>query len=140
MPTAVRRESHPRSPTRFTRRFAVGIAGLLVLLVGCGGTSKVEPTPEDANLVAAAVGDIVYQCGQYTAGRVSAPDVAALEADVDALLDASERLEPDASFEVGAQVGLPQTTSLREQLELGSRVLGEGCVPEQAERLAAAAD
>lgn len=91
-------------------------------------------------MVAAAVGDIVYQCGQYTAGQVSAPDASALEADVDALLDASERLEPDATFEVGAQIGLPQTTSLREQVELGARVLGEGCVPEQAERLAGALD
>ena len=111
-----------------------------MLFAACGGGSKKEPTPEDAELVAAAVGDIVYQCGQYTAGQVSAPDASALEADVDALLDASERLEPDASFEVGAQIGLPQTTSLREQVELGARVLGEGCVPEQAERLAGALD
>ena len=132
--------SQPRSPVRFARRSAGGIAGLLLLVGGCGGASKEPPTPEDAKLVAAAVGDIVYQCGQYTAGTVSAPDVAALEADVDALLGASEGLEPEASFEVGAEIGLPQTTSLREQLALASRVLGEGCVPEQAKRLADAAD
>jgi hypothetical protein len=115
-------------------------AATVVLFTACGGSSKKEPSPEDADLVAAAVGDIVYQCGQYTAGQVSAPDASALEADVDALLDASERLEPDASFELGAQIGLPQTTSLREQVELGARVLDEGCVPEQAERLAGALD
>jgi hypothetical protein len=132
--------SQPRLPARLVRRSAGGSAALLVLLGGCGGTSKEPPTPEDAKLVAAAVGDIVYRCGQYTAGTVSAPDVAALEADVDALLDASERLQPEASFEVGAEIGLPQTTSLREQLALASRVLGDGCVPDQAERLADAAD
>ena len=131
--------SNVRLTARFTRLSAAGIVGLLLLLAGCGGSSKQEPAPEDANTVAAAVSDIVYQCGQYTAGQVSAPDTAALEADVDALLDAYDRLEPDASFELGAQLGLPQTTTVREQLELGSRVL-EGCMPEQAERLAGALD
>ena len=109
------------------------------LVVGCGGTAKDDPTPEDIDAVAAAVADIVYQCRSYTAGHVAAPDAQALERDVDALLEAYGRLEPDTSFEVGADAGIPRKTSLRKELRFGARVLNDDCLPEQAERLSEAA-
>jgi hypothetical protein len=122
-------------PRRSARGFAVAAATLLLLVLGCGGSSKEEPTREDIDLVAAAVGDIVFQCGSYTAGHVAAPDAQALERDVDTLLEAYDRLEPDTSFEVGADAGIPRTTSLREELRFSARILDENCLPAQAERL-----
>lgn len=109
-------------------------------MVGCGGTSKEDPTPEDVDAVATAVADIVYQCGSYSAGHIAAPDAQALERDVETLLRAYDRVEPDTSFVVGADAGIPRTTSLREELRFGARILNEDCLPEQAERLTEAAD
>jgi hypothetical protein len=120
--------------------FAVATVSGLLLAVGCGGTAKEDPTPEDIDVVAAAVSDIVYQCGSYTAGHVAAPDAQALERDVDTLLEAYDRLEPDTSFQVGADAGIPRRTSLRKELRFGARILNEDCLPEQAERLSEAAD
>lgn len=112
--------------------------GLLLLPSACGGSEKEQPAPEDVDLVVAAVADIVYQCGSYTTGQVTEPDEAALERDVDALVEAYDRLEPDASFEVGA-VELTRTTTLREELRFAARTLADGCLPAQAQRLSDAA-
>ncbi len=126
----------PGTPSgRLARGLALAAATASLATAGCGGTPKEEPTREDIDLVAAAVGDIVYQCGSYTAGHVAAPDAQALERDVDTLLEAYDRLEPDTSFEVGADAGIPRTTSLREELRFSARILDENCLPEQAERL-----
>lgn len=114
--------------------------GLLLLPSGCGGSEKEQPAPEDVDLVAAAVADIVYQCGSYTTGQVTEPDEAALERDVNTLVEAYDRLEPDASFEVGATVELTRTTTLREELRFAARTLADGCLPAQAQRLSDAAD
>jgi hypothetical protein len=127
-------------PVRFHQRFALVISAVLSAGVACGGDSKAEPAPEDVDAVATAVADIVYQCGTYTSGHVAAPDGEALERDVDALVEAAGRLQPDASFVVGADPGIPRTTSLREELRFGARVLDDGCLPEQAERLRDAAE
>ncbi len=83
--------------------------------------------------------DLVYQCGAYTSGFVAEPDTAALERDVETLLAAYDRLEPDAGFEVGEGTDLTRSTTLREELRFGARVLNEGCVPELGQRLSDAA-
>jgi hypothetical protein len=94
----------------------------------------------DVDLVAAAVGDLVYQCGAYTAGHVAEPDAAALERDVETLLAAYDRLDADAGFEIGAGTQIARSTTLREELRLGARILDDGCVPELGQRLGDAAD
>jgi hypothetical protein len=124
---------------RFRRGSAIVIAAVSTACLGCGGDPKAEPTPDDVDAVASAVADIVFQCGTFTAGHVAAPDAEALERDVDALVGAAGRLQPDASFEIGAAAGIPRATSLREELRFGARVLEDGCLPEQAERLRKAA-
>lgn len=128
-----------RRARRYGRRCAVPVACLALLLAACGGTSKEQPTTEDADLVAAAVADIVFQCGSFTEGLVAEPDAQALERDVAALLEAYERLEPDTAIEIGAEAGIPRTTTLREELRFSARILDDGCFPEQAQPLEKAA-
>jgi hypothetical protein len=129
------------SALRFSARFAAAIATLCFLLAACGGAEKKEePRPEDVDAVAAAMSDLVYQCGSYTAGHIAEPDREALERDVETLLDASDRLEADSSLEIGKGTAVARSTTLREELRLGARVLGDGCVPELGDRLTEAAD
>jgi hypothetical protein len=110
-------------------------ACLCLVGAACGGTSKDAPTPKDVDMIAAAVSDLVYQCGSYRAGHIAEPDTAALERDVEALLAAADRLDADAGFEVGEGTGIARSTTLRDELRLGARVLDDGCVPELGQRL-----
>ena len=139
-PDATMRAVRGRPATRSAARFAVGITSLCILLIACGGTEKATPTPDDVDEVAAALSDLVYQCGSYTAGRIAEPDTTALERDVETLLAAYDRLEPDTGFEVGEGTGITRSTTLRDELRLGSRILNDGCVPELGQRLSVATD
>ena len=111
-----------------------------MIAASCGGTSKAEPTQKDIDAVAAAVSDIVFQCRLFTTGQIASPDAQALKRDVETLLDAYGRLEPDTTFEVGSNGSLQRKTTLRKQLRFGARVLADRCSPEQSGRLKEAAD
>lgn len=117
----------------------MAFATIGLLLAACGGAEKEEPAPDDVDAVAAAMSDLVYQCGFYTAGHIAEPDRQALEQDVETLLEAYDRLEPDSEFEIGEGTAVSRSTTLREELRLGARVLDEGCLPELGNRLTEAA-
>lgn len=78
--------------------------------------------------------DITNQC-QSSAVLVPASDTASLRRDVTALLRTYRILNPDATLSIGAL-----RTTPRRELEVAQTDLQDGCVPQQARRLAAATE
>ena len=109
-----------------------------MLAASCGGDSKAEPTQEDIDVVGTALADIVFQCRLFTTGQVASPDQQSLKQDVETLLEVYSSVEPDTTFELGSG-NIQRKTTLRRELRLGARVLGERCAPEQSSRLKEAA-
>jgi hypothetical protein len=66
---------------------------------------------------------------------------ACLEARVDGgQIAAYDRLDADAGFEIGAGTQIARSTTLREELRFGARILDDGCVPALGQRLGDAAE
>ncbi|MGH8956822.1 MAG: hypothetical protein ACRDVF_17605 [Microbacterium sp.] len=118
---------------------------MIVLLAapGCSGDSKPPPDAGDVDTILAATSNIVFQCRAVERG-FSGIDEEALDRPVDALVQAAEELDPEATFRppqsleldaVGDDAELSET-SLREQSELAiARLEDESCSPQDAERL-----
>jgi hypothetical protein len=111
---------------------------------GCSGEDKPPPEADDVETILAATSNIVFLCRAVERGFMSI-DEEALARDVDALAEAAEDLDPDATFrrpeslELDVQPGDEaelDETSLRAQAELAiARLEDEGCSPQDAERL-----
>lgn len=121
------------------RRSYRGVASLAVAVAvaACGSEPKPSPKPDDIAVVGSSVGDIVYQCESVAAGFVAEPDDAQLKRDVNALLAAADRVDPDAEYKAGAAPGPTRRTSVRGELRLARRIL-KTCDPPLAKRLEAA--
>jgi hypothetical protein len=104
----------------------------LAVLAGCGGDPKVAPGQRDVETIAAAVSDVVYQCGAVRAGYVARADGAAVTRDVDLLLSLHDRLDAGAKFDLPV-AGAP--TTLSAEMRLAARRLEGRCAPRQAARL-----
>jgi len=102
-----------------------GLAG------GCGEDERPAPEPRDIDAIGASVSDIVVQCGSVRSGFVEEPEHDTLRRDVRYLVEALERVDPDARFRPAA--GEP--TTLRDQVRLAVRQLERGCAPDQASAL-----
>jgi hypothetical protein len=127
---------------------AVGVIIALLAAPGCGG-DKHPPGANDVDTILAATSNIVFQCRAVERGFISSIDEEALERDVDALVEAAEEFDPEAtfrrpqSFEPDVPVGdeaeleaVDSETSLRDQSELAiARLEDESCSPQDAERL-----
>jgi hypothetical protein len=125
---------------------AGAVVASLLAAGGCtGGGEKREPGANDVEAILAATSNIVFQCRGAERGFLSI-DEEALGRDVDALVEAAEELDPEATFRrpqplqpdepLGDEEELVDPeTSLRDQAELAIARLEEGCSPEDAERL-----
>lgn len=106
-----------------------------MIAAGCGGTPRRAPTQQDAVTIGAAVSDIVTQCQSVAAGFIAGPDTSALGRDVDALLRADRRVQPDARFVLGSSAGVTLATTLHKELSVAEENLAAGCSRRQAKRL-----
>lgn len=106
-------------------------------VAACGNDPKPSPKPDDIAVIGSSVGDIVYQCESVAAGFVAEPDGAQLKRDVNALLAAADRVNPDAKYEAGTAPGPTRRTSVRGELRLARRLL-KTCDSSLAKRLDAA--
>lgn len=114
------------------------LAGLCALALslgasGCGGEDK-PPPGNQVDLITTATSNIVFQCRSVERGFISTVDEEALGRDVDALVEATEDFDPDATFRRPPPAVEPETT-LRAQIELAIARLEDDCAPEEAERL-----
>lgn len=126
---------------------AGGVIIALLAAPGCGG-DKPPPGADDVDTILVATSNIVFQCRAVERGFMSI-DEEALDRDVDALVEAAEEFDPEAtfrrsqSFEPDVPVGdeaelevVDSETSLRDQSELAiARLDDESCSPQDAERL-----
>ena len=121
------------------------LANALLLFAGCSGGDKPPPGADDVDTILAATSNIVFQCRAVERGFVTI-DEEALDRDVDALVEAVEEFDPDATFRrpqsletdepLDDEGELDTETSLRAQSELAIERLGdESCSPQDAERL-----
>lgn len=111
-------------------RLAV-VIGCAFFLASCGGGEpKTDPSQRDVNRLVTAFSDVVYQCRAVQAGFVDRIDGRLVQRDVDVVVDAWDRLRPDARFPTGTG-----TTTLRKQSRLMVRQLEDGCAPKQANRV-----
>ncbi|HXV35355.1 MAG TPA: hypothetical protein VD769_15210 [Gaiellaceae bacterium] len=126
---------------------AAAVVATLLAAPGCtGGGEKSEPGADDVDTILAATSNIVFQCRAVERGFTTI-DEEALDRDVDALVEAAEELDPEATFRrpqllepdepLGDEAELVDPeTSLREQAELAlARLEDESCSPQDAERL-----
>jgi hypothetical protein len=126
---------------------AVGVIVAVLAAAGCTGDGeKPPPGASDVDTILAATSEIVVQCRGAERGFTTL-DEEALDRDVDALVEAADELDPDATFrrpqtlEHDELLGedeelLDPDTSLRDQAELAiARLEAESCSPEDAERL-----
>jgi hypothetical protein len=130
---------------------AGGVIIALLAAPGCDGNGdKPPPGANDVDTILAATSNIVFQCRAAERGFMTI-DEAALDRDVDALVEAAEEFDPEATFrrpqafEPDVPVGeeaelLDPETSLRDQAELAIARLEDDCSPEHAEQLRAAID
>jgi hypothetical protein len=110
------------------------VCGILAVLgAGCGDDRR-PPDAGDADTITASVANIVFQCRSVEHGYLASLEEEALRRDVDALRGAAEELDPDATLRL-PESAIRRKTTLRDQVDLAARVLGEGCSPEDAERL-----
>jgi hypothetical protein len=109
------------------------VAGLCALSAGCG-EDRTPPDTEDVDRITASVSKIAFHCRSVERGFLAGVDEAALRREVDPLVDAVNELDPDVRFRLPEPAIKPETT-LRDQVELAARLLGEECSPEDAERL-----
>ena len=127
------------------------LAGVVVVALltapGCTGDGeKPPPGANDVDTILAATSNIVFQCRAVERGFATL-DEEALGRDVDALVEAAEEIDPEATFrrpqplEPDEPLGdeeevVDPETSLRDQAELAiARLEAESCSPEEAERL-----
>jgi hypothetical protein len=110
---------------------------MAVAIAACGSDPKPPPKRDDIAAIGSSVGDIVYQCQSVDAGFIAEPDTAQLRRDVNALLAAVDRVDPDAEYKAGAAPGPTRRTSVRGELRLARRILKK-CDPALAKRLDAA--
>lgn len=116
--------------------------GVLAVMLSCaclvgacdGDEPRAEPGKRDIDRLLTAVSDVVTQCQAVEAGYVTKVDGASVRRDVDQLVDAAERLRPDARF--ATTIG---ATTVGRQIRLAERRLKE-CAPAQAARLEEALD
>jgi hypothetical protein len=111
-------------------RLALAIACACFLVACDGDEPKVEPSQGDVDRLLAAVSNVVYQCGAVQAGFVDRIDARVVKRDVDFVVDAWDRLRPDARFRTPTG-----TSTLRRGSRVLIRRLGDGCAPKQADRL-----
>jgi hypothetical protein len=113
---------------------AIAVAAACLAVTACGGASgpaRRPPTGHDVAVIAQAMSDVVYQCQSVAVGLTANPDAAAIRRDVDALLGAYRRVQPDAKLTIG-----PLHTTLRRELGLARANLQAGCATGAARRLA----
>jgi arginine/lysine/ornithine decarboxylase len=115
---------------------AVLCASALLGAAACGGDEKAAPGNQ-VDRILAATAEIVSQCRAVENGLLSSPSMEVIERDVDILLAAAEEFDLDAPFPQPQPAIEPETT-LREQIELASGLLGGLCSPEHAAELRAA--
>jgi hypothetical protein len=120
------------------RAFLAGLWVSAFLAAGCSGDSKPAPGNQVDNITAATA-NIVFQCRSVERGFISTVDKEALSRDVDALVEATESFDLDATFRLPPPAVEPVTT-LRDQIELAIERLEDGCSPEDGERLRDAVD
>ena len=108
------------------------LACACALAAACGdsGPDRGPPSAQDIRAISAAVGDIVVQCESIAAGYVAGPVPGSLERDVDALLDAHERVEPETRYTVSGTSGLSRQTTLADELQIAQRQLAAQCAPD----------
>jgi hypothetical protein len=137
LPTGDRRSPGSPGGRPIVRALLTAVAGLsavVALGAGCGEEDKPPPDVEDVDRITASVSKIAFHCRSVEQGFLASVDEEALRRDVDPLLDAAEDLDPGVTFRLPEPAIKPETT-LRDQVELAARLLGEGCSPEDAERL-----
>lgn len=111
------------------------LCGAVALLgAGCQEDDKRPPSVEDVDAISASVASIVFHCRSVEQGFLASVDEEALRRPVDALEDAAEEVEADARFRLPEST-LERKTTLRDQVDLASRTLADGCSPDDAERL-----
>lgn len=121
------------------------LASALLMSSGCDGGDKPPPGANDVDAILAATSNIVFQCRATERGFMSI-DEETLDRDVDALVEAAEEFDPEATFRrpqsfepdapLGDEAELDSETSLRDQSELAiARLEDESCSPQDAERL-----
>lgn len=126
---------------------AAGVVIALFAAPACDGNGdRPPPGASDVDTILAATSDIVFQCRAAERGFMTM-DEAAIDRDVDALVEAAEELDPEATFrrpqsiELDVPAGeeaelVDPETSLRDQAELAiARLEDETCSPQDAERL-----
>jgi hypothetical protein len=119
------------------------IAGLcasaLLVAAGCGG-EEAKPTPgNQVDSIAGATADIVFQCRSVKSGFLSTVNEEAVDRDVEALTEAAEEFDLDATFRLPPPAFEPETT-LRDQIALAVTRLEDDCSPEHAEQLRSVLD
>ena len=126
---------------------AGGLVVALLAAPGCTGDGeKPPPGASDVDTILAATSNIVFQCRAVERGFATL-DEEALSRDVDALVEAAEEFDPEATFlrpqplEPDEQLDeedelVDPETSLRDQAELAiARLEDKSCSPGDAERL-----
>ena len=88
-----------RPSRRLVRRAVLAglLANALLMAAGCSGGDKPAPGPNHVDTILGATSNIVFQCRAVERGFMSI-DEEALDRDVDALVEAAEELDPDATF------------------------------------------
>jgi hypothetical protein len=120
-----------------TRTFLVGLcASLLLAAAACSGEEEKPAPGNQVDSIAGATADIVFQCRSVQSGFLSTVNEEAVDRDVEALTEAAEEFDLDATFRLPPPAFEPETT-LRDQIELAVTRLEDDCSPEHAEQLRA---
>lgn len=109
----------------------------VVALLGAGCQEEEDKRPPgqaDVDRISSSVAGIVFNCRSVEQGFLASADEEALRRDVDALEEAAEEVDADASFRLPEST-LERRTTLRDQVDLAARTLEADCSPDDAERL-----